>query len=66
VRTRGTIRSELGEIPNIGSVRQRALIKYFGSIDKIREAPVEELAKVPKMNLPLAQKIYNFFHSEPK
>jgi excinuclease ABC subunit C len=66
IRAKGTIRSELGEIPNIGSVRQKALIKYFGSIDKIREAPVEELAGAPKMNLQLAQRIYDFFHPEPK
>jgi excinuclease ABC subunit C len=64
VRAKGTIRSELGEIPNIGSVRQKALIKYFGSIDKIKKAPVEELAKAPKMRLNLAKRIYNFFHPE--
>jgi excinuclease ABC subunit C len=66
MRAKGTIRSELGEIPNIGSIRQKALIKYFGSIDNIKKAPAEELAKAPKMNLPLAQRIYIFFHSELK
>jgi excinuclease ABC subunit C len=64
VRAKGTIRSALGEIPDIGSVRQKALIKYFGSIDKIKKATVEELAKAPKMSLKLAQRIYGFFHPE--
>jgi len=66
VRAKGTLRSELGEIPNIGPVRRKALLRYFGSVDKIKKAPVEELAEAPKMNLRLAQRIYDFFHPEPK
>jgi excinuclease ABC subunit C len=66
VRAKGTLRSELGEIPNIGPVRGKALLRYFGSVDKIKKAPVEELAEAPKMNLRLAQRIYDFFHPEPK
>jgi excinuclease ABC subunit C len=64
VRTKETIKSELSEIPGIGTVRQKELLKYFGSIEKIKIATVEELAKAPKMNLRLAQRIYDFFHPE--
>jgi len=42
------------------------LLRYFGSVDVIKKAPVEELAEAPKMNLRLAQKIYDFFHPKPK
>jgi excinuclease ABC subunit C len=63
VRKKETIKSELGEIHGIGTVRQKELLKYFGSIEKIKKATVEEIAKAPKMNLKLAQRIYDFFHS---
>jgi excinuclease ABC subunit C len=62
VRKKGTIRSELGEIPGIGRVRQKELLKYFGSVEKIKEASLEALMKVPKMNKALAQKISSLFN----
>ena len=57
------MRSELGEIPGIGVVRQKELLKYFGSVKKIREATVEELIRASKMNIKSAQAIYDFFHT---
>jgi len=38
--------SQLDAIPGIGPTRRRALLKHFGSLDKIREAPIEELRTV--------------------
>jgi len=41
--------SQLDAIPGIGPARRKSLLKHFGSVDKIREASVEELmAVVPK------------------
>ncbi len=62
VRKRGTIRSVLEEIPGIGKVRQRELLRFFGSAEKIKEATVEELSKALKMNYKLARKIHQFFY----
>jgi excinuclease ABC subunit C len=64
VRSKGTIKSALGDIPGIGRMRQRALLKHFGSLEKIREATLEELAGAPKMNSKAAQKVYEFFHPD--
>jgi excinuclease ABC subunit C len=61
MRNRETIKSELGEIPGIGKVRQKELLKFFGSVGKIKEATEEELAKIPKMNRKSAQLVYRFF-----
>jgi excinuclease ABC subunit C len=61
VRGRETIKSELGEIPGIGRVKQKELLKHFGSVSKVKEAPVEELVKTPKISPRLAQRIYDFF-----
>jgi excinuclease ABC subunit C len=62
VRSRETIRSELEGIPGIGRARQKELLKYFGSIEKIKEAREEELIDVPKMNRKSAYVVYQFFH----
>ena len=62
VRKRGTIRSVLEEIPGIGKVRQRKLLRFFGSAEKIKEATVEELSKALTMNYKLARKIHQFFY----
>ena len=62
LRGRETVKSELGEIPGIGKTRERELLKFFGSVEKIKEATIEELTKAPKMNLKSAQAVYDFFH----
>jgi excinuclease ABC subunit C len=38
--------SQLDSIPGIGPTRRKALLKHFGSVDKIREASIEELRAV--------------------
>jgi len=41
--------SQLDSIPGIGPARRKTLLKHFGSVDKIREASIEELnAVVPE------------------
>jgi excinuclease ABC subunit C len=66
MRSRETIKSELEEIPGIGAVRQRELLIFFGSVERVKETTVKELAEAPKMNLKSAQILYNFFHSNQK
>jgi len=38
--------SILDTIPGIGPARRKALLKHFGSVDKIRQASLEDLGKV--------------------
>jgi len=38
--------SQLDSIPGIGPVRRKALLKHFGSVDKIRDASIEELRTI--------------------
>ncbi len=38
--------SQLDSIPGIGPARRKALLKHFGSIDKIREASIQDLRAV--------------------
>jgi excinuclease ABC subunit C len=56
--------SILCQVPGIGKKRQEALLQYFGSISRIKEATVEELAAVPGMNRKAALDLYKFFHGD--
>jgi excinuclease ABC subunit C len=49
-RSKQGLASQLDIIPGIGPTRRKALLKHFGSIDKIREASIEELASVVPKN----------------
>ena len=45
-RTRLGLASQLDAVPGIGPARRKLLLKHFGSLDKIREASLEELKAV--------------------
>ena len=49
--------SELDDIKGIGDAKKKALIKTFGSVEKIKQASIEELCKVKGINKELAEKI---------
>ncbi len=45
-RGRAALRSKLDVVPGLGPVRRRALLRQFGSIDAIRDAPLDQLTTV--------------------
>ncbi len=51
--------SELDEIKGIGDAKKKALLKAFGSVEKIKKASIEELCKVKGINKELAENIKN-------
>jgi excinuclease ABC subunit C len=55
-------RSRLDEIPGLGHYRQKQLLATFRSIDYIREASVEQLAKVEGIGQKMAEQIYEYFN----
>jgi excinuclease ABC subunit C len=57
LRQKQGLRSTLDEIPGIGSKRRKALLVYFGSLDAIRSAGVEDLAAVPGMTRHAAEQV---------
>ena len=57
IHKRETFASALDTIPGIGSKRKRALLKQFGSVRAIQEAPVDELAATRGMSQSLAKRI---------
>jgi excinuclease ABC subunit C len=57
VRGRAGLASQLDAIPGIGPARRRALLRAFGDVDRIRNAPVEELMGVPGISRQIAQRV---------
>ena len=39
-------------------------MRYFKTIEAVRDAQVEELSAVPQMNQAAAEAVYHFFHSK--
>ena len=46
-RSKSMVESLLDDVPGLGEVRRKALLRRFGSLRKIRAATVEEIAEVP-------------------
>ena len=57
VRSRRAVRSILDDIAGVGPARKRALLRKFGSVRAMQEAPVEELAAVGGVGSALAERI---------
>jgi excinuclease ABC subunit C len=57
VRSKRALHSELDDVPGVGSTRKKALLKRFGSVRRIREATVEEVAATPGIPRTLAEQI---------
>ena len=56
-RSRSVTRSELDAVPGLGETRRRALLRHFGSVRRLREAAVEEIAEVPGVGPRTAQAV---------
>ena len=57
VRTKRTIKSALDDIPGIGPAKREILLKTFGSVARIKELSVQDLAAVKGITEKLAEKI---------
>ncbi len=64
LRTKTMFKSELDDITGIGQKRKTALLKHFQSLDKIKNASVEELRSVEGMNIKAAEQLYEHFHKK--
>jgi excinuclease ABC subunit C len=56
-RGKAAVHSLLDDVPGIGPSRRNALLTHFGSLQKLRAASVEEIAAVPEMTRPMAEKL---------
>lgn len=60
LRDKDITKSILDEIEGIGKVKKQALLQHFGSVEKMKQASIEELMEVKGINKELAEKIKKF------
>jgi len=58
--------SILEEIKGLGPKRRQQLLKYFGGIQALERAGVEDIARVPGISKDLSQRIYDIFHFDER
>lgn len=57
VRDKQMSKSALDDVKGIGEVKKKELLKTFGSVERIKNANIEELTKIKGINDNLARKI---------
>jgi excinuclease ABC subunit C len=58
------VRSALEDIPGVGEVRRKTLLRHFGSLKKVQEATIEELAEV--VGPSVAERVHAALHGHPE
>ncbi|MBS6564401.1 MAG: excinuclease ABC subunit C [Selenomonadales bacterium] len=64
LRNKRGLLSQLEGILGIGPKRRKLLFKAYGSVERIKQASIEELSALEGMNALSAKEVYHFFHKE--
>ena len=62
LRSKSQVHSVLDDIDGIGPARRKALMRQFQSLERIKNATLDEMAATESMNQAAAEKVYNFLH----
>lgn len=65
-RSKTMVESLLDDVPGLGEVRRKTLIKHFGSLKKLRGATIEQIAEVPGIGTRTATAIAEAVASTPR
>lgn len=63
LRGKEGVASGIEQIPGIGVKRRTALLRHFGSLQRLKEASAEEIAAVEGINPAMTEKIFDWLHS---
>ena len=61
-RDKARITSSIEEIEGVGLKKRKSLLVYFGGLEGVKNATIEELILVEGISNKIAEKIFNFFH----
>jgi excinuclease ABC subunit C len=61
-RSKAMTTSVLDDIPGLGEVRRKALLRHFGSVKALKVASVEQIREVPGIGITLGATIYRTLH----
>ena len=64
-RSKAMVESVLDDVPGLGEVRRKALMRHFGSLRKLRAADVTEIGTVPGIGPTTAQAIVDAVRRQP-
>ncbi|CAM3218895.1 excinuclease ABC subunit UvrC [Nocardioides dubius] len=64
-RSKTMVESVLDDVPGLGEVRRKTLLKHFGSLRKLRAASVEEIAQAPGIGPAIAAAIHQAVSQSP-
>ena len=59
-----SIQSSLDELSGVGSVRKKLLLRYFGSLEQIKRASIDDLCEVSGIGKNTAKSIYREIHTQ--
>ena len=63
-KTRKTsIKSSLDDLSGIGIIRKKRLLRYFGSLEQIKRASIDDLSEVSGIGKGTAESIYQELHT---
>ena len=65
-RSKTMVESLLDDVPGLGEVRRKTLIKHFGSLRKLRAATIDEIAEVPGIGTRTATAIAEAVAASPR
>ena len=60
---KSTIKSSIDSLSGIGKVRKKSLIRYFGSVEQLQRASIEDLTEVSGIGLNTARSIFEELHN---
>jgi excinuclease ABC subunit C len=60
-KKRASQKSTLEHIPSIGQKRRQLLLNYFGGLQQLKTASVEDLCQIPGISKKTSEIIYNYF-----
>jgi excinuclease ABC subunit C len=61
-RDKARVTSSIEEIEGVGLKKRKSLLVYFGGLDGVKNATIEELIMVEGISKKIAGDIFNFFH----
>lgn len=64
LRQDNQVKSVLDDIKGVGEARRKALLRHFGSVEKIQAASLAEIQAVERISETVAQAVYDFFHRD--
>ena len=60
---RSTIKSSMDNLSGVGKVKKKSLLRYFGSLEQIKRASIEDLTEVSGIGLDTAKSIFEELHN---